>query len=161
MVESSPRRVIIEKMPDMPAKPQSIIIEKWLPYEPQKRRVIFQRSSPIRNLNEKPVKNLLIEWRYSDPLIEKDIKITTVQADPNHYTTIYGNLLRDSVDVREFVNNYDNGPHVLTGQNRYELEGDLNALKFLDNPTLDKLGLSRTLNVKLKILILNVFLIFN
>lgn len=36
-------------MPDIPAKPQSIIIEKWLPYEPHKRSVIFQRSPPLRN----------------------------------------------------------------------------------------------------------------
>ena len=137
-------------MPDMPAKPQSIIIEKWLPYEPQKRRVIFQRSPLIRNLNEAPVKNLVIEWRYSDPLIEKDVKVTTVEADPNHYTTIYGNLLRDSVDVREFVSNYDQGAHFISSNNRYELEGDLNALKLVDNQTLEKLGLSRILNVKLR-----------
>ena len=81
--------------------------------------------------------------------IEKDVKVTTVDADPNQYITIYGNALRDSVDVREYDNNYEHSAHVYSSDNRYDLEGDLNALKLVDNHTLEKLGLSRYLNVLL------------
>lgn len=38
-----PRKVIIERMPAMPEKPKPVIIERWLPYEMPKRRVIFQK----------------------------------------------------------------------------------------------------------------------
>jgi hypothetical protein len=44
-----PRQIIIEHMPAIAKqpinKPQQIIIEKWLPYEKQKRKVIFEKSS--------------------------------------------------------------------------------------------------------------------
>jgi hypothetical protein len=38
----TPKKVIIEKLPALPPKPQPIIIERWLPYEKQKRKVIFR-----------------------------------------------------------------------------------------------------------------------
>jgi hypothetical protein len=46
-----PRQIIIEHMPPKQPvnKPQQIIIEKWLPYEKQKRKVIFEKSSDFTN----------------------------------------------------------------------------------------------------------------
>lgn len=43
------RRVIIEKLPQLPAKPQGIIIERWLPYEQQTRNIRFIRAEKVTN----------------------------------------------------------------------------------------------------------------
>ena len=37
---------IIERLAPLPSKPQSVIIERWLPYTAVKRRVIFQGAPP-------------------------------------------------------------------------------------------------------------------
>ena len=42
-----PRKVIIERLPLVPSKPQSVLIERWLPYRQARRRVIFQRCNQI------------------------------------------------------------------------------------------------------------------
>jgi len=39
VIDTPPRKVIIERLPELPPKPAPIIIEKWLPYEPQRRKV--------------------------------------------------------------------------------------------------------------------------
>ena len=42
-----PRKVVIERLPPLPTKPQPLIVERWLPYRPTcKRRVIFQHAPP-------------------------------------------------------------------------------------------------------------------
>ena len=42
-----PRKVVIERLPPLPSKPQPLIVERWLPYRPScKRRVIFQTAPP-------------------------------------------------------------------------------------------------------------------
>jgi hypothetical protein len=41
-----PRKVVIERLPPLPCKPQAIIAERWLPYTAVKRRVIFQGAPP-------------------------------------------------------------------------------------------------------------------
>ena len=43
-VPPPPRKVIIERLPPLPAKPQNVIIERWLPYAQPKRKVVFERS---------------------------------------------------------------------------------------------------------------------
>lgn len=45
-----PRRVIIERLPQLPAKPQGIIIERWLPYEQQTRNIKFIRAEKVRTI---------------------------------------------------------------------------------------------------------------
>lgn len=39
-----PRKVIVERLPQLPPKPRSVIIERWLPYEQQKRKVIYRKG---------------------------------------------------------------------------------------------------------------------
>jgi hypothetical protein len=41
-----PRKVIVERLAELPQKPPSIIFEKWLPYEKQKRKVIHKIEIP-------------------------------------------------------------------------------------------------------------------
>ncbi|CAF1148591.1 unnamed protein product [Didymodactylos carnosus] len=46
------QRIIIERLPAMPPKPQQVIIEKWLPYKPQPpRQVIYERLTENNNNN--------------------------------------------------------------------------------------------------------------
>ena len=67
-----PRRVIIERLPQLPAKPQSIVIERWLPYPLTKRKVIFNQSSETHARN-KPNKNLIIQWESPLAQIKKEL----------------------------------------------------------------------------------------
>lgn len=47
---TGPRRVIIEKLPDEPPKPQKIIYEKWLPYDEPERRVVYEKPCMKKNI---------------------------------------------------------------------------------------------------------------
>ena len=37
-----PRRVIIERLPELPTKPQDVCIERWLPFKDQKRKITLR-----------------------------------------------------------------------------------------------------------------------
>ena len=54
-----PRRVILEKMPELP--PQQIILERWLPYPQMERRVVFH---PAKNVAPR-LRNTIIKWEKS------------------------------------------------------------------------------------------------
>ena len=56
-----PRRVIIERLPNLPAPPPSLLIERWLPYPKQKRKVVFKKEKILNTVYERP-KNVIIEW---------------------------------------------------------------------------------------------------
>jgi hypothetical protein len=64
------RKVIIEKLPLQPPKPPNIIIEKWLPYPKQRRRVIFEGDPTNKASDEKP-RNLIIQWDTPETVIKK------------------------------------------------------------------------------------------
>jgi hypothetical protein len=103
-----------------------------LPYENQKRRVIFQEESCKSN---EPVKNLVIQWRRPNYIIEQDIKcIGTQRADPEEYLLKYGNSLKETHELPAFVNSFENDnccnskftPNVYNNKNQqYFLENDL------------------------------------
>ena len=56
-----PRKVIIERLPQIPPKPPQILIDRWLPYGEQVRRVIFEKNTVPDVVYERP-KNLIIQW---------------------------------------------------------------------------------------------------
>ncbi len=56
-----PRKVVIERLAPLPNKPPSIIIERWLPFKEQKRRVVFKKPSDPDMVIIKP-KNVIIQW---------------------------------------------------------------------------------------------------
>ena len=142
VIEPPARRVVIEKLPDLPAKPQEIIIEKWLPYEIPKRRVVYEPATFVAQPHES-IKNLLIEWRQPNLLVEKEVKCLGVEdACPDAYLTRYGDSLRDPEDIgydKELIGHSCNVTHDTYGQ--YDLEGDLDALELIDMPTRKRLGL--------------------
>lgn len=64
------RRVIIERLPAMPAKPPNIIVERWLPYKQQKRQVIYEKSLSNQSTPmESQMKSLTIhEKNHPEPI---------------------------------------------------------------------------------------------
>ena len=142
LMSPPPRQLIVEKLPPLPKKPQPIIIEKWLPYETQKRAVKFVREE---NVVGEPVaqKNKVILWDSPKVAIEKEIKtLSTKKVDPNAYRQLYGNSLMTSEQIEHFLREQNIDPALVSvskPSRSIELEGDLDALSFID---LDKAGLS-------------------
>jgi len=97
------RRVVVEKLSNLPAKPQNILIEKWLPYKNQKRRVIYEKS--CGQAPENP-RNLIIEWEAPDVEVEQVCKdLGTVDADPEEYRRQYGSELKQACEIPQLCQN--------------------------------------------------------
>lgn len=132
-----PRKVVIERLAPLPSKPQSVIIERWLPYNDKlKRRVIFQKA-PIDPVIAKP-RNIIVQWEAPEVHVKKDFKyLGIIRANPVDYVHRYGNLLKTSQELPQFVLDIKppNGV-VLASEYTYnavhELEGDIEALKLVD-----------------------------
>ena len=92
-----PRRVIVERMTNLPPRPQDIIVEKWLPYRPQKRRVVFQRAASMQQLVPR---NLIIEWEAPDVEVVKQCRdLGVVDADPEEYCRRFGKELKKTHEL--------------------------------------------------------------
>ena len=132
-------------MAQLPQKPQPVIIERWLPYEQQKRKVIFNRSSAPQPAVVKP-RNLIIQWEAPKVEIKQEIKyLGVVRADPVEYLQKYGDSLKVPSGLPKYVLDITTpeGLGKLAAEHRakhvHELEGQLDALKYVD---LDKEDLS-------------------
>ena len=68
--EPPPRKLIIERLPPLPPKPQPVQIERWLPYKFPKRKIIHEKADPPVIQPEKP-RNLIVEWQQPEPIIKK------------------------------------------------------------------------------------------
>ena len=91
-------------MPPLPPKPQSIIVEKWLPYPQSKRKVIYNKSNESDTKVSKP-KNVIINWEISEPQIKKEIRyLGIVKTDPIEYFKRYKNTLKESNNLPSIVN---------------------------------------------------------
>jgi hypothetical protein len=85
-------------MPKLPPKPRPVIIERWLPYNKQKRQVIHEKAKPLEPSPR--VKNTIIEWRPPEVEIVQHVKKLGVQqTDPQRYHTEHG----DKLYATEFV----------------------------------------------------------
>jgi len=103
VMDPPPRKVIIERMAQLPPKPQPIVIEKWLPYERQARKVVYQPPTVVAGPVEKP-KNVIIQWEVPNSVIKKEIKYLGVErADPKEYIAKYGSNLKESADLPKFA----------------------------------------------------------
>lgn len=98
-----PRKIILEKLPAPPAKPPPIIIERWLPYPTPKLKIIHQKIVDNNKIETNP-KNILIEWQEPDVFIDREYKsLGVVKMDPKEYVTKYGESLKNSKDLPDFV----------------------------------------------------------
>jgi hypothetical protein len=133
-----PRKVIIERLPPLPSKPQSIIIERWLPYKPLKRKVIYQRANENESSLVNKPKNLIVQWETPNVVVKKEFKdLGIVRANPTEYIERYGNTLKRSVELPNFVKEIKPPSGLVLAADssssfNYELEGDLHALNLID-----------------------------
>ena len=80
----------------------SVIVERWLPYKQQKRRVIYQKAPPIQAPT--PQKNLIIQWEGTQARVVKEFRnLGIIRADPNTYVQQYGTQLRPTNGLPDFV----------------------------------------------------------
>jgi hypothetical protein len=80
----------------------SIIVERWLPYKQQKRRVIYQKAPPVQA--PAPQKNLIIQWEGTQARVVKEFRnLGIIKADPNTYVQQYGPQLRPTQGLPDFV----------------------------------------------------------
>lgn len=133
------RRVVIERL-TQPPQPQKIIVERWLPYDKQERRVVVEKAA-VEPCNEK-TKNLIIEWEPALAKTEKKVQILGIEtADPNEYVAKYGSSLKSKSELPQFALNVK-GPDGIdlneTNENNPTLVGDIEGLNLVD---LDKEGL--------------------
>jgi hypothetical protein len=91
------RKVILEKLPDQPPKPQNILIEKWLPYKQRSRRVVYERSCVPPPPNPR---NLVIEWEQPEVQIEQQcINLGVCNANPEEYIRQFGCELKQPCEI--------------------------------------------------------------
>lgn len=130
----APRRVVVEKLPMLPAKPQSVVVERWLPYDKPERRVIFQKAPPDP-CSEKP-KNLIIQWHPPCVCVKEQFKNLGVQpADPAEYVAKYGPLLKHKCELPKFaleMKPADGSDPNACPANEPKLVGDLQALNLIN-----------------------------
>lgn len=139
------RRLVIEKMPKLPPKPQPIIVERWLPYEAPKRKVVYENSyDSDENMKSKAnteerSKNLVIEW--DEPKINYKTSINWLgveDADPELYKKKYGNTLYRKDELPAFIDEIENDSgfrnyvNELKRSKSNELIGDVDALGLID-----------------------------
>ena len=80
----------------------SIIVERWLPYKQQKRRVIYQKAPPAPA--PAPQKNLIIQWEGTQARVVKEFRnLGIIKADPNTYVQQYGTQLRPTQGLPDFI----------------------------------------------------------
>jgi hypothetical protein len=128
----------------LPPKPQPVIIEKWLPFENMKRKVILEKSPEPEQGNKS--NNVIFEWKNPETSINKELHCLGVtKVNPNDYVRKYGSTLKSSDDLPKILTDIKQ-PELIAGTNqsaslpgKIKLEGDVHALKLID---LDKFGLS-------------------
>jgi hypothetical protein len=147
-----PRKVIVERLPVIPVKPQSILIERWLPYARPRRRVIFQQLSDpnaeaAEQARNKKIKNLVVQWDTPRVVVRKKMcNLGVVKADPACYKSLFAESMTTADRLPEFVRELPlpNGLNKLAADESPfgqlpELYGDLDALNLID---MDREGLS-------------------
>jgi len=141
-----PRKVIIERIASEPAKPQNVIIERWLPYKQGKRRVVFNKVNDSLNI-QGPKNNLLIQWEAPEVQVKKVVKYLGVEKmSPDEYIQSFGDSLKTKSSLPEFVHDIETPSEVgrlaadVRGRSEvHELHGDLEGFRYID---MDKEGLN-------------------
>ena len=89
VIPPPPRKVITERLPQLPQPPQDIVVERWLEYGPRARRVVFQ---PAPKLIPAPApKNVLIQWDSPNVALNRQFRNLGIQpANPAQYVATFG-----------------------------------------------------------------------
>lgn len=143
-----PRKVVIERLAQLPERPQPIIVERWLPYTNMKRRVVFKPAEQTHEI-PKATKNVIVQWTTPSVQIKKEIRyLGVINANPIEYLRRFGDSVSESKDLPEFVREIETpGGLCLAADckqsSEYELVGQVEALRLVD---LDLEGLSQYRN---------------
>ena len=116
-----------------------MVIERWLGYPRQKRRVVHQKAA--QTVSTAPaVKNVIIDWESHDNVeLRQQYHFLGVDtADPLEYERRYGRELVETNRLPTFVNELNHkipqGETLAANVSQVEflLEGDVDALKLVD-----------------------------
>lgn len=87
----------------MPVKPQPLVVERWLGFREQRRRVVFTRYVEPDAYYEKP-RNMIVQWDSPQvKLVRQFHDLGVVQANPEEYASKYGPSLKDVSEMPDFV----------------------------------------------------------
>jgi len=134
-----PRKVVIERLPALPNKPQNVIVERWLPYsEGGKRRVVFNKAAGSAEVANP--RNVVVQWEEPSVQIRQEVKyLGVIRANPAEYVQRYGSELKTHQSLPQFVKDIRTPSEVgqLAWESRnsggaYELEGDLSGFEFVN-----------------------------
>ena len=132
------RKVVIERLPELPDKPQDVHIERWLPFKDIKRQIILN-PKPSDPVQCKP-RNLIVNWEKRNCChINTDIiNLGVEKTDPLVYLQTHGASLTHETQMPEICDEVkrEHGIPLAVDQceNSFykELEGDIHALKLID-----------------------------
>jgi hypothetical protein len=129
------RKVVVERLPPIPAKPQQIFIERWLPYGQQTQNVVYQPAKPACIIPDP--RNVVIQWESPDVEIRKDCKhLGIINADPQEYIAKYGASLIRSDQLPDLAVCYAQHGLQLAATHQPpaipHLQGDLHALRWIN-----------------------------
>lgn len=141
-----PRRVICERLPELPRKPQDIHIERWLPLKDKKRKVILKQKQADPHCKCK-VRNIIVSWekrKCSNNIKNVIRRLGVERTDPIDYVKSYGTSLVSSDAFPELVNEIikeEDVPVASESEVKYytTLEGDIHGMVLIDD--LEKEGL--------------------
>jgi hypothetical protein len=73
-------------MPALPAKPPDIIVERWLPYKPQQRQIIYEKALTTNTMQPSTTdddreKSLSMQHAHSSRYIENQMKSLRMLED--------------------------------------------------------------------------------
>lgn len=135
-------------MAPVPPKPQSILIERWLPYPRLKRRVILLKSKTSKTKEEEKPHNVIIQWDSPQVNITREFKyLGVIRANPSEYESRYKDKLVSNLP--HFVSEIklpnekwlENSDGSCSDGEDEELVGDVEALAMIDD--LDRVGLAK------------------
>jgi len=130
------RKVVVERLPPIPAKPQQIFIERWLPYGQQTQRVVYQPAKAPCVIPDP--KNVVVQWESPDVEIRKECKfLGIIEADPQQYVAKYGSSLIRADQLPKFAVSHSTKQGIELAANHRPLdypllEGDIHALRWID-----------------------------
>ncbi len=113
IIAPPPRKVIIEKIANEPAKPQTVIIERWLPYPKPKRKVIYEKApEPIVCKPLPTIRNVVVQWEPSEVCLQPELQsLGVLHMDPFEYAARYSHLFRSYSDYPIDYNNLPSNNH--------------------------------------------------
>lgn len=104
-LEPPPRKVIIERLP-VNKKPQKVLVDRWLPYKKQKRKVFLKRKTASSEMKYALPKNVIVQWEAPQVNITQAVKyLGVVDANPYEYHKAYGASFKFESDFPAFARN--------------------------------------------------------